>query len=127
MSDVPYEPGAEPRKLPPPAPKVPRTSGEPARPDPVSSIPPGEPDAERLAKIRLDRNPLLEAARPRLGALADMPEKLIILIKKLIIVSLGFLQQAFTLWNPSKSRPSQFHSSLHLQATSSNGRPVIRF
>ncbi|SDC34918.1 type IVB secretion system protein IcmH/DotU [Paraburkholderia lycopersici] len=77
MNDVPHEPGAEPRKLPPPVRKVAPTSGEPVRPEPVFSVPPGEPlDAERLAKIRLDRNPLLEAARPLLWALADMPEKL---------------------------------------------------
>ncbi|SDD76180.1 type VI secretion system protein TssL, long form [Paraburkholderia lycopersici] len=76
MNDVPQEPGAEPRKLPPPVPKVDPTPGEPARSEPAFSVPPGEPDAEWLAKIRLDRNPLLEAARPLLRALADMPEKL---------------------------------------------------
>ncbi|WP_233873495.1 type VI secretion system protein TssL, long form [Paraburkholderia adhaesiva] len=43
---------------------------------PDAAIPPGEPLATRLAAIREAENPLLEAARPLLRALADMPDKL---------------------------------------------------
>ncbi|ATF33858.1 type VI secretion system protein TssL [Burkholderia thailandensis] len=46
-----------------------------ARRDPPP-LPAGEPPAARLAAIRLARNPLLEAARPLLRALADMPDRL---------------------------------------------------
>jgi type VI secretion system protein ImpK len=39
-------------------------------------VPQGESTAERLAAIRAARNPLLEAARPLLRALADLPDQL---------------------------------------------------
>lgn len=39
-------------------------------------LPPGEPLASRLAAIKAAGNPLLEAARPLLRALADMPAEL---------------------------------------------------
>ena len=39
-------------------------------------MPQGESTAERLAAIRAARNPLLEAARPLLRALADLPDQL---------------------------------------------------
>jgi len=42
----------------------------------VPDMPPGEPPALRLAAIQRARNPLLEAARPLLRALADMPGEL---------------------------------------------------
>ena len=42
-------------------------------PSPHRDAPPGESTAERLAAIRASRNPLLEAARPLLRALADLP------------------------------------------------------
>ncbi|EIF31098.1 type VI secretion system OmpA/MotB family protein [Burkholderia sp. Ch1-1] len=45
-------------------------------PSPDREIPPGESTAERLAAIRAARNPLLEAARPLLRALADLPVQL---------------------------------------------------
>jgi type VI secretion system protein ImpK len=41
-----------------------------------SAIPAGEPLATRLAAIQEAQNPLLEAARPLLRALADMPDQL---------------------------------------------------
>ncbi len=41
-----------------------------------SELPPGESTAGRLAGIEAARNPLLEAARPLLRALADMPDEL---------------------------------------------------
>jgi len=44
-------------------------SGKKAR-----TVPPGEPYAERLAKVRAANNPLLEAARPLLRAQADIPD-----------------------------------------------------
>ncbi|TAL93015.1 MAG: type VI secretion system protein TssL [Paraburkholderia sp.] len=44
--------------------------------DVPGQIPPPEPFSERLAAVRAHRNPLLEAARPLLRALADMPEYL---------------------------------------------------
>jgi type VI secretion system protein ImpK len=40
------------------------------------TIPPGEPFAQRLAKVRAAQNPLLEAARPLLRAQADILDKL---------------------------------------------------
>ncbi|MFC0400776.1 type VI secretion system protein TssL, long form [Paraburkholderia rhizosphaerae] len=48
--------------------------GEPSRP--FSSIPAGEPQAARLRAVEAAANPLLEAARPLLRALADMPDEL---------------------------------------------------
>ncbi|WP_167397536.1 type VI secretion system protein TssL, long form [Paraburkholderia aromaticivorans] len=39
-------------------------------------VPPGESIEERLAAVRTSRNPLLEAARPLLRALADLPDQL---------------------------------------------------
>lgn len=39
-------------------------------------VPQGESTTERLAAIRAARNPLLEAARPLLRALADLPDQL---------------------------------------------------
>jgi type VI secretion system protein ImpK len=43
---------------------------------PPGVIPPGEPYAARLHAVETAHNPLLEAARPLLRALADMPEDL---------------------------------------------------
>ncbi|CAD6514208.1 type VI secretion system protein TssL, long form [Paraburkholderia sabiae] len=42
----------------------------------LAGIPPGEPQAIRLHAIEEAKNPLLEAARPLLRALADMPREL---------------------------------------------------
>ena len=53
-----------------------QTSEAPTPPDAQKEIPPPEPFSERLAAVRAHRNPLLEAARPLLRALTDMPEYL---------------------------------------------------
>lgn len=52
------------------------TSAAASGPSPHRDAPPGESAAERLAGIRASRNPLLEAARPLLRALADLPDQL---------------------------------------------------
>ncbi|CAJ2844851.1 type VI secretion system [Burkholderia pseudomallei] len=58
-----------------PAPTFDSVAATFARREPAPA-PAGEPPAARLAAIRLARNPLLEAARVLLRALADMPERL---------------------------------------------------
>ncbi|MCS6480253.1 DotU family type IV/VI secretion system protein, partial [Burkholderia thailandensis] len=58
-----------------PAPTFDSVAATFARREPAPA-PAGEPPAARLAAIRLARNPLLEAARVLLRALADMPELL---------------------------------------------------
>jgi len=42
----------------------------------LAGVPPGEPQATRLRAVEESKNPLLEAARPLLRALADMPNEL---------------------------------------------------
>lgn len=50
---------------------------KPALPsEPLADIPLGEPQAARLRSVEGARNPLLEATRPLLRALADMPNEL---------------------------------------------------
>lgn len=65
-----------------PEPSGPETRGAaamtptPLAPRGAAPVPPAEPPAARLAAIQAARNPLLEASRPLLRALADMPDQL---------------------------------------------------
>jgi type VI secretion system protein ImpK len=65
--------------LPPPeghAADGPRSAAQTVNVSNLQSIPPGEPYAARLDAVEKAHNPLLEAARPLLRALADMPADL---------------------------------------------------
>jgi type VI secretion system protein ImpK len=70
--------GGKPASVPPSAPNTSpgaSTRGESASPT-RWELPPGESSAGRLSAIAAAHNPLLEAARPLLRALADMPDQL---------------------------------------------------